>query len=197
MSVPCVTQVVVSAGDTTALAPIVAAPVAVLMRIRPAPPPPDEVHIVVAVPSAPLICVPAEPTAECASWPIAGVAFGWPSWALPPPENTAPPPPLAARVPSTVTLGASRRIAPPLPDGYYQVIGDGNALYAQESNTGANSVGPQPYITSPETDGKNWSPYQGGAQTFADGPYSMRFDPIRRVLYSSNWRTGVWALKVL
>jgi hypothetical protein len=88
-------------------------------------------------------------------------------------------------------------VGPSFPDGYYQVIGDGNVLYAQESNTGANSVGPQPYITSPETDGKTWSPYQGGAQTFADGPYSMRFDPIRRVLYSSNWRTGVWALKVL
>jgi hypothetical protein len=88
-------------------------------------------------------------------------------------------------------------VGPTFPDGYYQIIGDGNVLYAQESNTGANSVGPQPYITSPETDGVTWTPYQGGTQTFADGPVVMRFDPIRRVLYSSNWRTGVWALKVL
>jgi photosystem II stability/assembly factor-like uncharacterized protein len=88
-------------------------------------------------------------------------------------------------------------VGPSFPDGYYQVIGDGTVLYAQESNTGASSVGPQPYITSPETDGTTWTPYQGGAQTFPDGPICMRFDPIRRVLYSSNWRTGVWALKVL
>ena len=88
-------------------------------------------------------------------------------------------------------------VGPSFQDGYYQVIGDGNVLYAQESNTGANSVGPQPYITSPETDGATWTPYQGGSQTFADGPLCMRFDSIRRILYSSNWRTGIWALKVL
>jgi hypothetical protein len=87
-------------------------------------------------------------------------------------------------------------VGPSFQDGYYQVIGDGNVLYAQESNTGANSVGPQPYITSPESDGVAWTPYQGGAQTFADGPVCMRFDALRRILYSSNWRTGVWALKV-
>ncbi|HEV8246592.1 MAG TPA: hypothetical protein VGP93_12525, partial [Polyangiaceae bacterium] len=44
-------------------------------------------------------------------------------------------------------------------DGYYQVIGDGNFLYAQISNTGANSMGPQPYITSPDGDGQNWTSY--------------------------------------
>jgi photosystem II stability/assembly factor-like uncharacterized protein len=88
-------------------------------------------------------------------------------------------------------------VGPRFQDGYYQVIGDGNVLYAQEANTGGNSVGPQPYITSPETDGVNWTNYQGGAQKFSDGPYTMRFDPVNRILYSANWRAGLWALKVL
>jgi hypothetical protein len=88
-------------------------------------------------------------------------------------------------------------VGPRFQDGYYQVIGDGNVLYAQESNTGANSVGPQPYVTSPESDGVQWTPYQGGAQLFSDGPYTMRFDPVNRIVYSANWRAGLWALKVL
>lgn len=83
-------------------------------------------------------------------------------------------------------------------DGYYQVIGDGNVLYAQESNTGTHAVGtPQPYVTSAEDDGVTWTPYRGGAQTFSDGPYTMRFDSYRRILYSANWRAGLWALKVM
>jgi hypothetical protein len=52
----------------------------------------------------------------------------------------------------------------------------------------------EPYITSRENDGATWTPYSG--QTFADGPYRMAFDPIHRILYSANWNSGVWALKV-
>jgi hypothetical protein len=87
-------------------------------------------------------------------------------------------------------------VGPSFPDGYYQVIGDGNLLYAQESNTGANTVGPQSYITSSESDGVTWTPYQSGTQTFTDGPYMMRFDPVDRIIYSANWDAGLWALKV-
>jgi hypothetical protein len=87
---------------------------------------------------------------------------------------------------------------PSFADGYYQVIGDGNVLYAQEANTGKHTTAAlQPYITSPETDGLTWTPYQGGAQTFSDGPYSMAFDPVNRIIYSANWDAGFWALKVL
>jgi hypothetical protein len=89
-------------------------------------------------------------------------------------------------------------IGPTFPDGYYQVIGDGNYLYAQESNTGVHAVAEdQPYVTSPEDDGVTWTPYQGGVQKFKDGPYTMRFDSYQRILYSANWRTGLWALKVI
>jgi photosystem II stability/assembly factor-like uncharacterized protein len=88
-------------------------------------------------------------------------------------------------------------VGPHTQDGYYQIIGDGNVLYAQSANTGKNTTGPTPYLTSLETDGVTWTLYQGGAQTFTDGPCSMRFDPVNRILYSANWDGGLWALKVL
>jgi photosystem II stability/assembly factor-like uncharacterized protein len=88
-------------------------------------------------------------------------------------------------------------IGPSTQDGYYQVIGDGNVLYAGQANTGKTSTGPISFITSPESDGVNWTPYQGGAQTFVDGPATMRFDATNRILYSASWDAGVWALKVL
>ena len=84
-------------------------------------------------------------------------------------------------------------VGPKFADGFYQVIGDGTNLFAQESNTGANSVGPQPYITSPDGDGVNWSPYN--TQTFSDGPYRMDIDSVNHIIYSANFNDGVWALK--
>jgi photosystem II stability/assembly factor-like uncharacterized protein len=83
----------------------------------------------------------------------------------------------------------------PVGTGYYAIIGDGRWLYAQDAFTGENAGGvDEPYITSRENDGATWTPYSG--QTFADGPYRMAFDPINRILYSANWNSGVWALKV-
>jgi len=68
-------------------------------------------------------------------------------------------------------------------------------LYAQEANTGANSYGKgMPYITSPETDGITWT--DSGTQTFSDGPFDLELDATNRILYSSNWRAGVWAMKL-
>jgi photosystem II stability/assembly factor-like uncharacterized protein len=81
---------------------------------------------------------------------------------------------------------------------YYTVQGDGNTLYTQISYTGDNAGrGPQPYYVSSETDGLTWNPYQNGAQTFNDGPYIMRFDSSNGIMYSANWKDGLWALKVL
>lgn len=88
-------------------------------------------------------------------------------------------------------------VGPTTQDGFYQVIGDGNVLYGQPANTGWNTTTPQPYFSSPESDGVTWTAYQGGAQTFRDGPNVMRFDSVNRILYSANWRAGLWALKVL
>ncbi len=76
--------------------------------------------------------------------------------------------------------------------GVSSVHGDGNLLY-----TGvAYLAGPQPILTSLETDGLVWRPMSGGAQAVADGgPFEMAFDRKSGVLYSSDWMQGVWALK--
>jgi hypothetical protein len=85
-------------------------------------------------------------------------------------------------------------VGPQTPDGFYDVIGDDRRLYAQSGNTGGNSTGPKPYLTSPEGDGITWTPLND--QTFDDGPYRMAFDSVNGVVYSANWNSGVWALKV-
>jgi hypothetical protein len=83
---------------------------------------------------------------------------------------------------------------------YYSVYGDGTNLYTQLANTGTNAgQGSQPYYTSLETDGKSWAPYDPnhtGAQTFGDGPFMMLYDPGHQIMYSANWNTGFWALKI-
>jgi hypothetical protein len=85
-------------------------------------------------------------------------------------------------------------VGPQTQDGYYDVVGDGNLLYAQPGNTGGNTTGPKPYVTSMEADGVTWASFND--QTFYDGPYRMAFDPVNRIVYTANWNSGVWALKV-
>lgn len=81
---------------------------------------------------------------------------------------------------------------------YYAICGDGNYLYTQGSYASAAGTNyNRPYSVSPESDGVNWSDYQGGTQKFANGPYNLKFDKINRIMYSANWCAGVWALKVL
>jgi MYXO-CTERM domain-containing protein len=75
------------------------------------------------------------------------------------------------------------------PNGTWCVYGDGTTLYTGKS-FGAN----QPYSVSPEKDGMTWSAFN--AQKFPDGPYEMAYDWMNGILYSSNWSSGVWALKV-
>lgn len=84
---------------------------------------------------------------------------------------------------------------------YYSVYGDGKTLYTQISFTGDNAGrGPQPYLTSLESDGTTWKPYDPsgkGPQTFDNGPFRMLFEASNGILYSSNWRAGLLALKVV
>jgi MYXO-CTERM domain-containing protein len=75
------------------------------------------------------------------------------------------------------------------PGGTWCVYGDGTQLY-----TGASFGADQPFSVSPESDGANWKPL--GAQKFPDGPYEMAYDAVNGIMYSSNWSSGVWALKV-
>ena len=71
------------------------------------------------------------------------------------------------------------------------VIGDGSKLYTAP----AYGYGASPYYTSSETDGQKWT--EMGTQTFSDGgPYEMVLDPVNKIIYSSNWYQGVWALKL-
>jgi hypothetical protein len=91
---------------------------------------------------------------------------------------------------------------------YYTVYGDGDTLYTQLANTGTNSgqiastatnagQGLQPFMTASETTGGPWTPYQGGAQKFSDGPFMMSYDAVNGIMYSANWDSGLWALKVI
>lgn len=86
-----------------------------------------------------------------------------------------------------------------LPSAFYYSVGsDDVTLYTQLSNTGDNAGrGPQPYMTAPEATGGPWTPYQGGSQNFNDGPFVMSYDAANGIMYSANWRTGIWALKVI
>lgn len=79
---------------------------------------------------------------------------------------------------------------------YYSVIGDGSFLYTSESFVGVAYN--QPMFVSPEggpTEGQKWSAYS--AQTIADGPWKMVFDPTNRIIYNATWSAGAWALKVV
>jgi hypothetical protein len=80
---------------------------------------------------------------------------------------------------------------------YLGLWGDGSTLYTMRSFALTGKPYDDPYLTSPESDGTKWAPYQGGAQKFGNGPYTMRFDAINRIMYSANWGAGFWALKVL
>jgi hypothetical protein len=86
-----------------------------------------------------------------------------------------------------------------LPSAFYYSVGsDDVTLYTQLSNTGDNAGrGQQPYMTAPEATGGPWTPYQGGSQNFDDGPFVMSYDAANGIMYSANWRTGIWALKVI
>ncbi len=85
-------------------------------------------------------------------------------------------------------------VGPTTEDGYYSVVGDGKQLYTARGNTG-NDNGPEDtYYVSNEDDGTNWTALN--SQTFRDGPYRMWYEPTNGIIYSSNWRSGVWALKV-
>jgi hypothetical protein len=79
----------------------------------------------------------------------------------------------------------------------YGCMGDGNLLYAHSATTG--DLGYQSaYRVSKEEDGLTWSDYKVGptAQTLSTGPFIMAFDKTNRIMYSANWTSGIWALKV-
>lgn len=80
---------------------------------------------------------------------------------------------------------------------YFGVQGDGKNFYASPSCACTGAPYNKPFFTSPESDGLTWTPYQGGAQTFGNGPNGLRLNPTTRVLYAADWDAGFWALRVV
>jgi hypothetical protein len=71
------------------------------------------------------------------------------------------------------------------------LFGDGQTLWT------APALGDNPFFTSAESDGSTWAPYAGGTQQWHNGgPFEMTFDPVNRILYSSNWEQGAMAMKL-
>jgi photosystem II stability/assembly factor-like uncharacterized protein len=66
------------------------------------------------------------------------------------------------------------------------IFGDGKTLYS-----GA-VFGPAPIITSKESDGITWTPFND--QQFGQGPYEFAYDSVNRILYDASWTSGLWAL---
>jgi hypothetical protein len=85
---------------------------------------------------------------------------------------------------------------------YYNVWNDGTTLYTSPSypstiGGGGSGAGQQPMFVSAITDGATYTAFKGGAQTWDNGPYSMRYDATNCIVYTANWANGVWATKPL
>ncbi len=87
----------------------------------------------------------------------------------------------------------STAFSSPCGDGFGGVIGDGTRLYASPANTGTSLCSPVHYYTALESNDTSWTQYNN--QTFTNGPMNMALDPIRKIVYSSNWNGGVWKLQ--
>jgi photosystem II stability/assembly factor-like uncharacterized protein len=82
---------------------------------------------------------------------------------------------------------------------YYAVVGDGTTLYTMQSSPIIGGYTTAPFVVTSESTGTTsaWSQYQGGTQTFNNGPFLMRYDAANGIMYSANWGAGFWALKVI
>jgi hypothetical protein len=77
------------------------------------------------------------------------------------------------------------------------LVGDGTTIFASWAGalTPWVPVGTNPYMTSPESDGINWTPapwaVPAGAFTQGAGA-GMAYDRVNHILYSSNGTQGLW-----
>ena len=69
------------------------------------------------------------------------------------------------------------------------VSGDGDNIYV--AGTGED----RPFFVSPETDGVNWTAFNGGSQVFSSQPFEMHYDSANGIMYSASWN-GLFAMKV-
>jgi len=68
------------------------------------------------------------------------------------------------------------------------VGGDGDRLWTGKSFGGNSAM-----LISDDKDGATWKDFN--SQVFVDGPFAYAYDQYYGILYSSNWSSGVWALK--
>jgi hypothetical protein len=84
---------------------------------------------------------------------------------------------------------------PSVQDGYYSIVSDGTRMYTQSGNTGGNTLNPDPPpYTSLDSDGLSWAPLAGPFPE--NGAFYAVYDPVNRIILSSNWLAGVWRYKV-
>ena len=76
--------------------------------------------------------------------------------------------------------------------GYFTVLSDGTRFYAQPGVWRGDAPSGVKWYTS--TDGTSWSAFND--QTFNGGAYNGVYDAANGILYSANWGTGAWRLKV-
>jgi hypothetical protein len=85
-------------------------------------------------------------------------------------------------------------------DGYGGIWGDGTHVWTMLANTGLAAFGPYRWQILSETDSTSspsnsqWSYF--GTGTYINGPDRVIYDPINKVLYSSQWGAGVFKLSV-
>lgn len=85
-------------------------------------------------------------------------------------------------------------------DGYGGIWGDGTHVWAMLSNTGQAVFGPYRWQILPESDSTS-SPSNSkwkffGSGTYSNGPDRVIYDPVNKVLYSSQWGAGLFRLNV-
>jgi len=72
--------------------------------------------------------------------------------------------------------------------GATAIFGDGDRLYT------APVFGPN-FSVSAESDGATWTTFTAN-QMFVQGPFDWAYDSHNKIVYASNWRAGLWALKL-
>jgi hypothetical protein len=75
------------------------------------------------------------------------------------------------------------------------LIGDGTTMYSSSFAAGFK-VGDnlQPYVTSPETDGRTWSAMKSPGM--GQGAIQLGIDRGHRVMYSANGGDGFWRVRI-
>ncbi len=94
-----------------------------------------------------------------------------------------------------------QQVSAGIPYAYYSgIVGDGNFIYTMKSYAANSPIANDPYSVLSEINGNTWKDYNPlgtGVQKFENGPGTMVFDKVNRIVYGAHWTAGLWALKVI